>query len=69
MSTGKLMLIPFFDTEGFIYIPWAPHGQTVNNKGYVEILRQFERDFIARDQTSSLVSGTCTRTMPPAINP
>lgn len=67
-STGKLMLIPFFDTVGFIYIPWDTHGQTVNNKGYVEILRQFERDFIARDQTSSLVSGTCTRTMPPAIN-
>ena len=31
-STGKLMMIPFFDSKGIIYINWVTHGQMVNKE-------------------------------------
>lgn len=40
-STGKLIIIPFFDNKSIIYINWVPHGQTVNKDYYVKFLRQF----------------------------
>lgn len=44
-STGKLMMIPFFDSKGIIYIHWVPHSQTVNKEYYVEGLREFRKRF------------------------
>ena len=29
-STHKLLMIPFFDSTGMIYMHWVPTGQTVN---------------------------------------
>ena len=31
-STHKLLMIPFFDSTGMIYMHWVPTGQTVNNE-------------------------------------
>ena len=31
-STNKLLMIPFFDNTGMIYMHWAPTGQTVNEE-------------------------------------
>ena len=44
-SVGKLMMIPFFDCHGIIYIHWVPNGQTVNKEYYVEVLREFRKRF------------------------
>ena len=44
-STAKLMMIPFFDSKGIIYIHWVPHGQMVNKEYYVEVLREFRKRF------------------------
>ena len=44
-STHKLLMIPFFDSTGIIYIYWVPTGQTVNKKYYVEVLREFRKRF------------------------
>ena len=40
-STHKLLMIPFFDSIGMIYLHWVPTGQTVNEEYYVEVLREF----------------------------
>ena len=40
-STHKLLMIPFFDSTGMIYMHWVPTGQTVNKEFYVEVLREF----------------------------
>ena len=42
-STHKLLMIPFFDSTGMIYLHWVPTGQTDNN--YVEVLREFSKRF------------------------
>ena len=34
-STHKLLMIPFFDSTGRIYMHWVPTGQTVNKEYYV----------------------------------
>ena len=47
-STHKLMMIPFFDTTGMIYMHWVPTGQTVNKEYYVELLREFRKRFCRR---------------------
>ena len=39
-STHKLLMIPFFDSTGMIYMHWVPTGQTVNKEYYVEVLRE-----------------------------
>ena len=44
-STQKLMMIPFFDSKGMIYLHWVPSGQTVNKEYYVEVLREFRKRF------------------------
>ena len=31
-STHKLLMIPFFDSTGMIYMHWVPTGQTVNKE-------------------------------------
>ena len=44
-STRKLLMIPFFDSTGMIYMHWVPTGQTVNKEYYVEVLRKFRKRF------------------------
>ena len=44
-STHKLLMIPFFDSTGMIYMHWVPTGQTVNKEYYVEVLREFRNRF------------------------
>ena len=44
-STHKLLMIPFFDSSGIIYMCWVPTGQTVNKEYYVEVLREFRKRF------------------------
>ena len=41
-STHKLLMIPFFDSTGMIYMHWV---QTVNKEFYVEVLREFSKRF------------------------
>ena len=47
-STHKLLMIPFFDSTGMIYMHWVPTGQTVNKEYYVEVLRDFSKRFCRR---------------------
>ena len=44
-STHKLLMIPFFDSTGMIYMHWVSTGQTVNKEYYVEVLREFRKRF------------------------
>ena len=44
-SIHKLLMIPFFDSTGMIYMHWVPTGQTVNKEYYVEVLREFRKRF------------------------
>ena len=44
-STRKLLMIPFFDSTGMIYMYWVPTGQTVNKEYYVEVLRELRKRF------------------------
>ena len=44
-STHKLLMIPFFDSTGMIYMHWVATGQTVNKEYYVEVLREFRKRF------------------------
>ena len=44
-SIHKLLMIPFFDSTGMIYMHWVPTGQTINKKYYVEVLREFRKRF------------------------
>ena len=44
-STHKLLMIPFFDSTGMIYMHWVPTGLTVNKEYYVEVLREFRKRF------------------------
>ena len=41
----QILIIPFFDSTGMIYMPWFPTGQTVHKEYYVEILREFRKTF------------------------
>ena len=47
-STHKLLIIPFFDSTGMIYMHWVPTGQTVNKEYYVEVLREFRKRFLGK---------------------
>ena len=42
--THKLLMIPFFDSTGMIYMHWVPTEQTVN-KEYCVVLREFRKRF------------------------
>ena len=44
-STDKLLMIPFFDSTGMIYMHWVPTGLTVNKEYNVEVLREFKKRF------------------------
>ena len=44
-STHKLLIIPFFEGTGMIYMHCVPSGQTVNKEYYVEVLREFKKRF------------------------
>ena len=44
-STDKLLMIPFFDSTGMIYMLCFPTGQTFNREYYVEVLRKFRKRF------------------------
>ena len=44
-STHELLMIPFFDSTGMIYMHWVPTGHTVNKEYYCEILREFSKRF------------------------
>ena len=44
-STHKLLMIPFFDSTGMIYMHLVCTGQTVNKEYYVEVLREFRKRF------------------------
>ena len=44
-STHKLLMIPFFDNTGIIYMHWVPTRDTVNKEYYVEVLREFRKRF------------------------
>ena len=44
-STHKLLMIPFFDSTGMIYMHWVPTGQTVNKEYYVAVLIEFRKRF------------------------
>ena len=48
ISTHKLLIIPFFDSTGMIYMHWVPTGQTVNKEYYVEVLREFRKRFLGK---------------------
>ena len=47
-STHKLLMIPFFDCTGMIYMHWVPTEQTVNKEYYVEVLREFRKRFLGK---------------------
>ena len=47
-STHKLLMLPFFDRTGMIYMHWVPTGQTVNKEYYVEVLREFRKRFLGK---------------------
>ena len=69
-STHKLLMIPFFDSTGMIYMHWVPTGQTVNKEYYVEVLREFKKRFHRSGQYSSnRVSGISIRTMHQSTTP
>ena len=63
-STYKILMIPFFDSTGMIYMHWVPAGQTVNKEYYVEVLREFRKRF--HQKRSALIKsvafppGQCT---------
>jgi hypothetical protein len=40
LSNVKVMLIAFFDYEGFVYHTFVPRGQTVNKEYYLEVLER-----------------------------
>ena len=44
-SNHKLLMIPFFDSTGMIYIHWVTTGQTVNKEYFVEVLRKIRKRF------------------------
>ena len=49
-STHQLLMIPFFDSTGMIYMHRVSTGQTVNKEYYVEVLREFRKRFHRKRQ-------------------
>ena len=46
-SNVKVMMVVFFDEAGVVHHEYAPHGQTVNQTYYLEVLRRL-RDAVRR---------------------
>ena len=46
--THKLLMIPFFNSTGMIYMHWVPTGQTVNKEYQIEVLREFRKRFLGK---------------------
>ena len=44
-SAHKLLMIPFFDSAGMIYMHWVPTWQRANKEYYVMVLREFRKRF------------------------
>ena len=65
-STHKLVMIPFFDSTGIIYIYWVPTGQTVNKKFYVEVLKGVQEEIPSKEASTLQIGsvafppGQCT---------
>ena len=53
-STHKLLMIPFFDCTGMIYMHQVLTGQTVNKEYYVEVLMEE----IPSEEASNLLIGS-----------
>ena len=47
-STHTLLMIPFFDCTGMIYMHWIPTGHTANKEYYVEILWDSRKRFLRK---------------------
>ena len=45
----KVMLLVFFDSEGFVHHEYPPDGQTMNKKFYLEVLRHL-RETVCQKQ-------------------
>ena len=45
ISPTNILMIPFFDSTGIIYMHWVPTGQIVHKEYYVEVLREFRKRF------------------------
>ena len=56
-STHKILMIPFFDSTGMIYMHWVPTGQTFNMEFNVEVLREFRKIFLS-EEASTLQIGS-----------
>ena len=66
-STQKLLMIPFFDSTGMIYMHWVPTGQTVNKEYYVEVLRKFRKRFRRKRQALFKSSRTIPQSTTPSL--
>ena len=44
----QLLMIPFFNSTGMIYMHWVRTGRTVNKEYYVEVLREFRKRFLGK---------------------
>ena len=42
-STHKLLMVPFFDSTGMVYMHWVPTEQTINKE--YDVLREFRKRF------------------------
>ena len=47
-STHKLLMIPFFDSTGMIYMHWVPTGQRADKEYYVEVSRELRKRFLGK---------------------
>ena len=55
-SNVKTMMICFFDIKGLIHFEFVPHGQTVNQLFYLEVLKRL-RDTVQRKRPELWWSG------------
>ena len=61
-STHNLLMMPFFDSTGMIYMHWVSTGQTVNKEYYAEVLRGIPSEGASTLQIGSVPfpPGQCT---------
>ena len=55
-SQEKVMVIPFFDSQGLIHVEWVPQGQTVTEEFYLTVLRRF-REKMRKKRPQQWTSG------------
>jgi len=64
------MLISFFDANGIVHKEFVPHGQTVNQQFYLEVLKRLHDSVRKKDQKcGAAVIGSFTTTMPLPTRP